>query len=53
MIWHTSTWGEQWDGRANNGGDIAQIDTYVWKVNVKEKESNTKHNYIGHVSIVK
>ncbi|MBA3706574.1 MAG: hypothetical protein H0W84_11960, partial [Bacteroidetes bacterium] len=48
-----STWGEAWDGRANGGADIAQIDTYVWKVHVREKESQIKHNYIGHVNIVK
>ena len=53
LIWHTEIWGEAWDGKANHGADVAQIDTYVWKVHVKEKESGTKHNYIGHVNIVK
>jgi len=53
MIWRTTIWGESWDGRVNKGGEIAQLDTYVWKVQVKEKDSGQKHNYIGHVSIVK
>ena len=53
LIWHTSIWGDAWDGRANHGADVAQIDTYVWKVHVKEKETGNKHNYIGHVNIVK
>jgi gliding motility-associated-like protein len=53
LIWHTEIWGEAWDGRANGGANIAQIDTYVWKVHVREKESGIKHNYIGHVNIVK
>jgi gliding motility-associated-like protein len=53
LIWHTDTWGEQWDGRANYGQDVAQIDTYVWKVHVRELDSQAQHNYIGHVNIVK
>ncbi len=53
MIWHTGTWGQAWDGRANNGADVAQIDTYVWKVHVKELDSHAIHNYIGHVNIIK
>ncbi len=53
LIWHTRTWGEAWDGRANDGVDIAQIDTYVWKVHVKELDNHAVHNYIGHVNIVK
>ncbi len=53
MIWHTSIWGDAWDGKANGGAEIAQIDTYVWKVHVKEKETQAVHNYIGHVNIVK
>jgi gliding motility-associated-like protein len=53
LIWHTETWGEQWDGRANYGENVAQIDTYVWKVHVREKDAQIIHNYIGHVNIVK
>jgi gliding motility-associated-like protein len=53
LIWHTDIWGESWDGKANGGAEIAQIDTYVWKVHVKEKDAGTIHNYIGHVNIVK
>jgi gliding motility-associated-like protein len=53
LIWQTNTWGQQWDGRANDGENIAQIDTYVWKVRVKEFDTQIIHNYIGHVNIVK
>lgn len=52
-IWKTKIWGEQWDGRANGGDKVAQIDTYVWKVAVREKWSGKRHKYIGHVNIVK
>lgn len=53
FIWKTNIWGEQWDGRANGGANVAQIDTYVWKVFVREKYSGRRHKYIGHVNIVK
>jgi gliding motility-associated-like protein len=53
LIWHTQTWGETWDGKANHGESVAQIDTYVWKVKVIEKETHRMHIYIGHVNLVK
>ncbi len=53
LIWKSHTWGEHWDGRANDGPDVAQIDTYVWKVRVKELDTHIVHTYIGHVNIVK
>ncbi|MEW6470547.1 MAG: PKD domain-containing protein, partial [Bacteroidota bacterium] len=52
MIWMTDVWGKGWDGRANGGDEIAQIDTYVWKVKVKDLFGNM-HVYVGHVSIIK
>jgi gliding motility-associated-like protein len=53
LIWKSHTWGEHWNGKANQGEDIAQIDTYVWKVRVKELDTHLVHTYIGHVNIVK
>jgi gliding motility-associated-like protein len=41
-----------WNGRANNGADIAQIDTYVWMVILKDIKG-MEHKYIGHVNLVK
>jgi gliding motility-associated-like protein len=53
LIWQTHTWGEAWDGKANHGASEVQIDTYVWKAQVREKETHREHIYIGHVNIVK
>ena len=53
MIWKTNTWGATWDGKANGGGKLAQIDTYVWKIVVKEKDTPTVHQLVGHVNILK
>jgi hypothetical protein len=51
-MFETHVWGEGWDGRANHGTDIAQIDTYVWKVVLKDV-FHIKHQYIGHCNIIR
>jgi len=52
LMWETYTWLEGWNGKANNGANIAQIDTYVWKVDLKDV-FHEKHQYIGHCNIIK
>jgi gliding motility-associated-like protein len=52
MIWYTEQWGKGWDGHANDGNDVAQEDVYIWKIQVYDY-LNKKHDYIGHVSMVK
>ncbi len=52
LIWHTTTWGQGWDGRANGGKDIAQEDVYVWKIVCRDVNS-LKHSLIGHVTLIK
>jgi gliding motility-associated-like protein len=52
LIWETDRWGKGWDGRANGGEDIAQIDVYVWKIQVFDYQGN-EHSYVGHVSLIK
>jgi len=52
LMFETYTWGEGWDGRANGGSSIAQIDTYVWKVDLKDVFHN-RHQYVGHCNIIK
>lgn len=42
----------KWDGKANNGENVAQIDVYVWKVQLKDI-FNKQHNYIGTVTLVR
>ena len=41
-----------WDGRANQGKDIAQIDVYVWVINTKDINGD-RHQYVGHVTLLK
>jgi gliding motility-associated-like protein len=42
-----------WDGRANSGPDIAQIDTYVWVVTYTEQYEGYKHRIIGHLNLIR
>lgn len=51
-IFYTENWNKGWDGRANGGEDIAQIDVYVWVVEIYDY-FDKKHNYVGHVSLIK
>jgi len=52
MIFSTEDLHEGWDGKANGGTKIAQIDTYVWKIRVRDYTGKL-HQLIGHVSIIK
>ncbi|MBI3512197.1 MAG: PKD domain-containing protein [Bacteroidetes bacterium] len=52
MIYYTADLNNGWDGRVQGHPDIAQIDTYVWKINAKDLTGAT-HNLIGHVNLIK
>ncbi|MES2287204.1 MAG: PKD domain-containing protein [Bacteroidota bacterium] len=52
MIFHGEELNEKWDGKANKGKEVAQIDVYVWKVELTDV-FNEKHNFIGTVTLVK
>lgn len=52
LIFRTVTWGEGWNGIAKGGNKICQVDTYVWKVNLKD-HLGQRHQLVGHVSIIK
>jgi gliding motility-associated-like protein len=41
-----------WDGRLMKLGEIAQQDTYVYMIELKDKIGE-RHQYIGHVTIIK
>ncbi|MDP1744716.1 MAG: PKD domain-containing protein, partial [Bacteroidota bacterium] len=52
LIYDTTDLAKGWNGRANGGKDVAQIDVYVWKILTKDYKGG-HHSYIGTVSIVK
>jgi gliding motility-associated-like protein len=41
-----------WNGKANGGQDLVQIDTYIWSVHFKD-DNGDPHTFVGHVSVVK
>lgn len=52
LIFETESLEKGWDGRANGGNEIAQIDVYVWKIFTKDYKGGP-HAYVGTVSIVR
>ncbi|MBN8701899.1 MAG: gliding motility-associated C-terminal domain-containing protein [Bacteroidetes bacterium] len=41
-----------WEGRANDGKELAQQDTYVWLIKLFDKKGG-RHSFVGHVNVVK
>lgn len=52
LIFETTDIYKSWDGRANGGDQFAQMDSYVWKIQLKDYTGRI-HKMIGHVSIIK
>lgn len=53
LIYETYDMTKGWDGRANGGKSVAQIDTYVWVVTYSEQYMGYKHKLIGHVNLIR
>ncbi len=51
-LYESTVWDEGWDGRANHGPNISQIDVYVYRVNVLDFQGN-KHVYTGMLNLMK
>lgn len=52
LIYKTTDMYKGWDGRVQGHSDIAQIDTYVWKIYATDPDG-LRHRYIGNVNLVK
>ena len=51
-IWWTEDMNQGWDGRVMGHSEIVQEDVYVWKV-ILTDVFDKKHQYVGHVSVIK
>lgn len=51
-IFHGKDLSDKWDGKANDGSQMAEIDVYIWKVELTDI-FNKDHSYVGTVTIVK
>lgn len=52
LIFESNDINKYWDGRANGGKDIAQQDTYVWKLNIRFS-SGERYQQVGSVNLVR
>lgn len=52
MLFESTSLNEGWDGRANDGSQVAQEDTYVYKIDLTDIFKK-KHSYIGSVTLIK
>jgi gliding motility-associated-like protein len=52
LIFESSDMTEGWNGTANGGKDLVQIDTYVWVITYTEKYEGYKHKIVGHVNML-
>lgn len=53
LIFNTTDINQAWDGSVQGkGGDLAQVDVYVWKVALTDV-FDKKHKFIGHVSLIR
>lgn len=52
LIFRSDNINKPWDGKANNGSEIAKPDVYVYSFNVTDFHGK-KHNYRGIVTLVK
>ncbi|MES2591147.1 MAG: PKD domain-containing protein [Bacteroidota bacterium] len=52
LIYRTDSINKPWDGRINNGNEIAQQDVYVYSIKLSDFK-NRKHTYKGIVTLVR
>ncbi len=52
MIYYTDDINKPWTGKIQGKSEEAQQDIYTWKVELKDVFSK-KHNYVGHVTLLK
>ena len=51
-IFRSTDINKHWDGRANNGAEIAQQDVYIYVVNIKDIKKE-EHHFHGTVTLIK
>jgi gliding motility-associated-like protein len=52
LIFESTSVNEPWNGKANNGTDLAQQDVYIWVVEAKD-HNQAKHKFVGHVTLIR
>ena len=52
LIFETKDDQVPWDGRANDGKEIAQQDVFIWMILALDDQAK-RHQYIGHVTLIR
>jgi gliding motility-associated-like protein len=52
LVFETTDLHQGWDGRIKGQSDIAQMDTYVWKLKAVDV-TGVEHDMIGHVNLIR
>jgi|GEM_PF-613182 len=52
LIFKTTDLSKGWDGKVQGHPNIAQIDTYVWKITTYDPDGS-RRRYIGHVNLIR
>jgi gliding motility-associated-like protein len=51
-VFNTTSWDKGWDGKANGGSVVAEVDVYIWVIALKDIQGN-RHNYTGICSLIR
>ena len=53
-VYESTNYSEGWDGRINESNKVGPQGVYVWKVITGDiKGTDKRHEYVGHVTLVK
>lgn len=53
LVFSSTSPGEGWDGSIKGITNNSKTDIFVWKLTVRAAHDNRKHDYIGHVTLLK
>jgi gliding motility-associated-like protein len=53
MVFYSNDINKGWDGKANGGSEVAQLDTYVYVINLRALANKHDYTYRGTISLIK
>ena len=53
LLWSSETLGVAWDGVDSAISSVVKSDVYVWRIKAKDIMLGEKHDYKGHVTVIK
>jgi gliding motility-associated-like protein len=53
LIWRTDIMNKGWDGQKESQQGVVQEDVYVWKLMAKDVTKGDKHEWVGHVTLLR